>query len=146
MSFFILRKFPIGNVIFLVTIFCLPAFSMNLNFECCDKDGTTSIGELVAFSSSIDGVEEEDDHSMDADSVEVKEGTQDSDGSIEASNEAKDEPPCELCDQVPCNVVNYWDNICEICDDLKDNGMANNQVRIHAYREYTRLTCIGKKN
>jgi hypothetical protein len=90
-------------------------------------------------SSTINSVEEEDDQSMDADSVEVDEGTPDSDGIIEASKEAKDEPPCEFCGQVPCNVVNYWDNICEFCDDLKDNGMANNQVRFHAYREYTRL-------
>jgi hypothetical protein len=123
----------------MVPISYLPAISMNLHFESSDDDGTSGPGESVVSSSTINSVEEEDDQSMDADSVEVEQGTPDSDGSIEASKEGKVEIPCEFCGQVPCDVVIFWDNICEVCDDLKDNGMANNQVRFHAYREYTRL-------
>ena len=110
---------------------------MNLHFESADEDGTISIGESVAFSSTINGVEEEDDQSMDADSAEVEQGTRDSDGSIEASKEGKDELPCEFCGQVPCNVVNYWGNICEICDDLRDNR----EFKLTSFCCCSSLTC-----
>jgi hypothetical protein len=40
----------------------------------------------------------------------------------------KDGPPCDFCGQVPCDWVRYAGDICEVCDELKDGGMANNQV------------------
>ncbi len=55
------------------------------------------------------------------------------------SEVAKDGPPCEFCGQVPCDVDTFWDDICVVCDGYKDNGLDNNQVRFHTYREYTRL-------
>jgi hypothetical protein len=94
----------------MVPISCLPAISMNLYFESSNDDGTSSPGESVVSSSTINSVKEEDDQSMDAESVEVEQGTPDSDGSIEASKQGKDELPCEFCGQVPCDVVNFWDN------------------------------------
>ncbi len=51
----------------------------------------------------------------------------------------KEEPPCDFCGQVPWDWVTFADDICEVCDQLKDSGMENNQVRFHAYCEYTRL-------
>ena len=59
--------------------------------------------------------------------------------SAEDTVEVNHGPPCDLCGQVPCDWVSYADEICEVCDELKDGGMANNQVRFQAYREYTRL-------
>jgi hypothetical protein len=113
---------------------------MNVNLDDCDEDSTCSAEEWFVSSSSTDGVVEEvDGSSMAEDSDVVDDGSEASDGSVEVYEEAKDEVPCEFCGQVPCHVENSWDNICEICDYLKDNGMANNQVRFHAYREYTRL-------
>ncbi|MFO0446623.1 MAG: hypothetical protein ACK51L_03045 [bacterium] len=53
--------------------------------------------------------------------------------------QVKEEPPCELCGQVPCDWQTFSEDICEVCDELKDSGLPNNQVRFQAYREYTRL-------
>jgi hypothetical protein len=51
----------------------------------------------------------------------------------------KDQPPCEFCGQVPFNVDTFWDDICEIFDDLKDSDMDNNYGRFCVYQERTRL-------
>jgi hypothetical protein len=65
------------------------------------------------------------------------------DSVVESSSDAamhgKEEPPCDFCGQVPFDWVTFADDICEVCDQLKDSGMENNQVRFHAYHEYTRL-------
>jgi hypothetical protein len=53
--------------------------------------------------------------------------------------EVKDGPPCELCGQAPCDWQTYCEDICQVCDELKDSGVPNNQVRFQAYRECTRL-------
>ena len=74
-------------IIIMVPISYLPAISMNLHFQSSDDDGTSGPGESVVSSSTINSVEEEDDQSMDADSVEVEQGTPDSDGCREASKE-----------------------------------------------------------
>jgi hypothetical protein len=46
----------------------------------------------------------------------------------------KDVSSCELCGQVSCDWQTFGDNICAVCNDLKDSGMTNNQVWFQAYR------------
>jgi len=53
--------------------------------------------------------------------------------------EVKDDPPCELCGQAPCDWQTFCEDICEVYDELKDSGVPDNQVRFWAYRENTRL-------
>jgi hypothetical protein len=97
-------------------------------------------------SASVSVKEQEESHIEES----MLEGSEEYNDEQEASmNEASDEdseceeakggPPCEFCGQVPCDVDTFWDDICEVCDGYKGNGLDNNQVRFHAYREYTRL-------
>jgi hypothetical protein len=110
---------------------------MNMTVVQSDLADSSSPAESL----SSESVEEElEELSMSQSSDVVEEGSQeDGDGSDDSYKEVKDQPPCEFCGQVLCDAVVFWDDICEICDDLKDNGMEYNQVRFHAYREYTRL-------
>jgi len=98
--------------------------------------------DVYSCSASEEEEEEGDVLSSDKQVKELDEEDSISEGSAmgsEGSPESKDAPPCEFCGQVPCDVITFWDDICEICDDLKDSGLANNQVRFQAYKEYTRL-------
>jgi len=47
--------------------------------------------------------------------------------------------PCSFCGQIPCDWETFGDIIFDECTELKDGGLDNNQVRYHAYRQYTRL-------
>jgi hypothetical protein len=80
----------------------------------CDKSGSLS---GISEGGAVDSVAE-------------------SSNSIDEAVPSKEEPPCDFCGQVPCDWVIFAD---DVCDQLKDSGMENNQVRFHAYREYTRL-------
>jgi len=85
--------------------------------RCLASEEEQEEGDVLSSDEQVEEQEEEDS---------ISEGS--AVGS-EGSPGKKDVPPCEFCGQVPCDVFTFWDEICEICDDLKDSGLADNQVR-----------------
>jgi hypothetical protein len=89
------------------------------------------------------GSDEEQLYSDDPDSMcGISAGEQEdcvTESSDKGTVQVKDGPPCDFCAQVPCNWKAHGDDIHEICGDLKDSGMDNNQVQFHTYHEYTGL-------
>jgi hypothetical protein len=109
----------------------------------CD-DESSSIGSAEDSTADMSSVDEQSGCNESGSLSGISEGggvdsVVESSNSIDEAVPSKEEPPCDFCGQVPCDWVTFADDICDVCDQLKDSGMENNQVRFHAYREYTRL-------
>jgi hypothetical protein len=109
----------------------------------CDNE-SSSIGSAEDSTADMSSVDEQSSSDESGFLSGISEGgavdsVAESSTSVDEAVPIKEEPPCDFCGQVPCDWVTFADDICDVCDQLKDSGMENNQVRFHAYREYTRL-------
>ena len=109
-------------------VFCI---GMTSSAEAIEDDVVDDQSCVISLEES-----EEDDveDSMSVGSVKDEEHSEEEESLNDTSElssvtqDTNDRPPCEFFGQVPCDVVTFWDDICEVCDDYKDTGMENNQV------------------
>jgi hypothetical protein len=128
----------------ILIIFIIPCFAIIMASGTEDVE-ERSLGD--SLQNSFGSVEEQEESCVEESTQEGSE--QYTDEQEVSMNEASDEdsecegakggPPCEFCGQVPCDVDTFCTDNCEVCDAHNDNGLENNQVRFHAYRECTKL-------